>query len=100
MTLSFPTILKLDYFLLFLAARRDGFFNCFFLENKANKPIAEAEVRQIVEEIRARWEIVEGIAIIQRIGRLYRCKPTIMMPALPRTAPRGGLKRPDMALIV
>jgi molybdopterin converting factor subunit 1 len=38
------------------------------LEYEAYKPMAEKKMREIADEIRARWEKVEGIAIVQRIG--------------------------------
>jgi molybdopterin synthase catalytic subunit len=40
------------------------------LEYEAYTPMAEAKMRQVAAEIRARWPQVEGIAIIQRVGRL------------------------------
>jgi len=50
-----------------------------YLEYEAYKPMAEAKMRQIAEEIRARWNTIEGIAIVQRIGRLYPCTPTVVI---------------------
>jgi molybdopterin synthase catalytic subunit len=32
--------------------------------------MAESKLRQICEEIRSRWHDVEGIALVQRIGKL------------------------------
>jgi molybdopterin synthase catalytic subunit len=32
--------------------------------------MAEEKLRQMAEEIRARWSAVDGIAIVQQIGRL------------------------------
>lgn len=40
------------------------------LEYEAYTPMAEAKMRQVAAEIRARWPQVEGIAMIQRVGRL------------------------------
>ena len=40
------------------------------LEYEAYEPMALAKMQQVAAEIRARWDKVEGIAIIQRIGRL------------------------------
>jgi len=40
------------------------------LEYEAYTPMALAKMRQVAAEIRARWPKVEGIAIIQRLGRL------------------------------
>ena len=39
----------------------------------------QSEVEQVAEEIRGRWPSVEGIAIVQRIGKLYPGTPTIMI---------------------
>ncbi len=50
-----------------------------YLEYEAYKPMAEAKMKQVADEIRARWPIVEGIAIIQRIGRLYPRTPTVLI---------------------
>jgi molybdopterin synthase catalytic subunit len=49
------------------------------LEYEAYKPMAEAKMKQIADEIRARWVTIEGIAIIQRIGRLYPRTPTVIV---------------------
>ena len=50
-----------------------------FLEYEAYKPMAEAKMQQVVEEIRQRWPAVEGIAIVQRIGHLYPGTPTVLI---------------------
>jgi len=50
-----------------------------FLEYEAYKPMAEVKMRQVAEEIRQRWPDVEGIAIVQRIGRLYPGTPTVLI---------------------
>ncbi len=50
-----------------------------YLEYEAYKPMAEAKMLQVAQEIRARWPVVEGIAIVQRIGRLYPRTPTILI---------------------
>jgi molybdopterin synthase catalytic subunit len=49
------------------------------LEYEAYQPMAEAMMKQIADEIRARWSTIEGIAIVQRIGRLYPCTPTVFI---------------------
>ena len=46
---------------------------------EAYKPMAEAKLKQIADEIRARWESVEGIVIVQRIGRLTPRTPTVVV---------------------
>ncbi len=50
-----------------------------FLEYEAYIPMAEAKMKQVAEEIRARWESIEGIAIVQRIGKLYPKTPTVLI---------------------
>ncbi|MBI3153220.1 MAG: molybdenum cofactor biosynthesis protein MoaE [Chloroflexi bacterium] len=50
-----------------------------YLEYEAYQPMAEAKMRQIADEIRARWSTIEGIAIVQRIGKLYPCTPTVVV---------------------
>jgi molybdopterin synthase catalytic subunit len=46
---------------------------------EAYVPMAEAKLRQVAEEIRARWPQVQGIAIVQRLGRLVPMTPTVMI---------------------
>ena len=50
-----------------------------YLHYEAYVPMAEAKMRQVSEEIRKRWRAVQGIAIVQRIGRLDPGTPTIMI---------------------
>lgn len=50
-----------------------------YLEYEAYKPMAEAKMRQVAEEIRQRWPSVEGVAVVQRIGRLDPGTPTVMI---------------------
>lgn len=50
-----------------------------YLEYEAYVPMAEAKMKQVAEEIRARWTSVEGIAIVQRIGKLYPKTPTVLI---------------------
>lgn len=50
-----------------------------FLEYEAYVPMAEAKMKQVAEEIREKWPIVEGIAIVQRIGKLYPKTPTVLI---------------------
>ena len=58
---------------------RDDPHQTLYLEYEAYVPMAEAKMRQVAEEIRSRWPTVEGIAIVQRIGRLYPRTPTILI---------------------
>ena len=50
-----------------------------YLEYEAYVPMAEAKMKQVADEIRQRWPTVEGIAIVQRIGRLYPKTPTVLI---------------------
>jgi len=50
-----------------------------YLEYEAYTAMAEAKMRQVATEIRARWPAVEGIAITQRTGRLMPGTPTTVI---------------------
>ncbi len=50
-----------------------------YLEYESYKPMAEAKMKQVADEIRDRWNTIEGIAIVQRIGRLYPRTPTVLI---------------------
>jgi MoaE-MoaD fusion protein len=50
-----------------------------YLEYEAYRPMAEAKMQQIAAEIRQKWPSVEGIAVVQRVGRLYPGTPTILI---------------------
>jgi molybdopterin synthase catalytic subunit len=58
---------------------RDNPHQTAFLEYEAYVPMAEAKMKQVAEEIRTRWPTVEGIAIVQRIGKLYPKTPTVLI---------------------
>ena len=49
------------------------------LEYEAYAPMAEAKMRQVADEIRARWTDVEGIVMVQRIGELLPGTPTVLI---------------------
>jgi molybdopterin converting factor subunit 1 len=49
------------------------------LEYEAFKPMAEKKMEEIVAEIRSRWEKVEGIAIVQRIGIINPGTPAVVV---------------------
>ncbi len=49
-----------------------------YLEYEAYKPMALAKMKHVADEIRARWDKVEGIAIIQRIGHLQVGDNTVL----------------------
>ena len=50
-----------------------------YLEYEAYIPMAEAKMKQVADEIRERWSSVEGIAVVQRIGRLDPMTPTVLI---------------------
>ncbi len=50
-----------------------------FLEYEAYVPMAEEKMRQVADEIRQGWPSVEGILLVQRIGRLEPGTPTVMI---------------------
>ena len=58
---------------------RDNPHETEYLEYVAYKPMAEAMLQQVADEIRERWNTIEGIVIVQRIGRLYPCTPTVFI---------------------
>lgn len=50
-----------------------------YLEYESYKPMAEAKMKEVADEIRTRWDRIEGIAIVQRIGKLYPRTPTVLI---------------------
>jgi molybdopterin synthase catalytic subunit len=58
---------------------RDNPHETVFLEYEAYKPMAETKMKQVADEIRERWTTIEGIAIIQRTGKLYPRTPTVLI---------------------
>ena len=59
--------------------RRGDPHDTVYLEYEAYVPMAEAKMKQVADEIRQKWPIVEGIAIVQRIGRLDPGTPTVLI---------------------
>lgn len=58
---------------------RDEEHETEYLEYEAYIPMAEAKMKQVAEEIRERWPVIEGIVIVQRIGKLYPKTPTVLI---------------------
>lgn len=50
-----------------------------YLEYEAYEPMALAKMRQVAQEIREQWSKVQGIAIVQRIGRLEVGQNTVLI---------------------
>ena len=59
--------------------RRGEAHDTEYLVYEAYIPMAEAKMRQVADEIRARWPLIEGIAIVQRIGKLFPKTPTVLI---------------------
>jgi MoaE-MoaD fusion protein len=59
--------------------RRGKTHDTAYLEYEAYVPMAEAKMAQVAGEIRQRWPVIEGIAIVQRIGRLDAGTPTVII---------------------
>ncbi len=58
---------------------REPVHETVYLDYEAYVPMAEAKMKQVAEEIRERWPTIEGIAIVQRVGRLYPQTPTVLI---------------------
>jgi molybdopterin converting factor subunit 1 len=58
---------------------REGVRLTKYLEYEAYVPMAESKMQQVADEIREKWSSVEGIAIVQRIGKLAVGTPTVMI---------------------
>jgi molybdopterin synthase catalytic subunit len=58
---------------------RDDPHETKYLEYEAYVPMAEQKMKQVADEIRERWPVIEGIAIVQRVGRLYPKTPTVLI---------------------
>lgn len=50
-----------------------------YLEYESYQEMAGAKLHQVAAEIRQHWEAVEGIVIVQRIGRLEPGTPTVIV---------------------
>lgn len=49
------------------------------LEYEAYPEMAREKMTQVADEIRARWPSIEGIGLVQRIGRLLPGTPTVLI---------------------
>ncbi len=59
--------------------KRENPHDTEYLEYEAYAVMAEAKMQQVADEIREQWPTVEGVAIVQRIGRLYPGTPTVLI---------------------
>lgn len=50
-----------------------------FLEYEAYKPMAEAKMQQVIDEIHEKWPLVLGVAVVQRVGHLNVGEPTVLI---------------------
>lgn len=58
---------------------RGGEFETVALEYEAYEPMALAKLEQVAGEMRQQWPLLEGICIVQRIGRLDPGTPTVLV---------------------
>jgi molybdopterin synthase catalytic subunit len=58
---------------------KDGLVQTDHLQYEAYQAMAEAKMEQVANEIRKQWPSVEGIAIVQRIGKLMPGTPTVLI---------------------
>jgi len=58
---------------------RDEPHETVYLEYEAYISMAESKMKQVADEIRQKWPTVEGIAIVQRVGKLYPKTPTVLI---------------------
>jgi MoaE-MoaD fusion protein len=58
---------------------RGGHRETAYLEYEAYSTMAETKMRQVADEIRSRWPTIEGIAIVQRVGKLFPRTPTVFI---------------------
>src|SRR5258708_7420384 len=49
------------------------------LEYEAYEPMAIAKMRLIAAEIREQWPLVQGLAMVQRVGKLDVSEPTVLI---------------------
>lgn len=52
-----------------------------YLEYEAFAPMAREKLAQVAEEMRERWPALQGIALLQRIGRLEPGTPSVVVAA-------------------
>jgi molybdopterin synthase catalytic subunit len=58
----------------------NGFpFETKILEYEAYQPMAETKMHQVADEMRTKWPAIEGIIIVQRVGRMVTGTPTTVI---------------------
>lgn len=57
----------------------DSYLDTDYLHYEAYQPMAEKKLRQVAREIRERYPLVQGIALVQRIGRLDVGEITVLV---------------------
>ncbi len=57
----------------------DGVQETLQLEYEAYEPMAILKMQQVAQEIREKWPLVQGIAIVQSIGVLQVGQPTVLI---------------------
>lgn len=60
--------------------KREGHLpQTLYLEYEAYESMALAKMKQVAQEIRERWPLVQGIAIVQRLGKLEVGQNTVLI---------------------
>jgi molybdopterin synthase catalytic subunit len=57
----------------------EGALQTSALHYEAYAPMALVKMRQVISEIREKWPLVQGIAVVQRIGLLKLGEPTVLI---------------------
>ncbi len=60
-------------------ADQEGAKVVHFLDYEAYQPMAEEKLRQVAVEIREKWGLIQGIAIVQRLGHIEAGIPTTLI---------------------
>jgi len=60
-------------------AAHGGLLETVQLEYEAYEPMAIAKMRLIADEIREQWPLVQGLAMVQRVGKLAVSEPTVLI---------------------
>ena len=50
-----------------------------YLQYEAYVPMAETKMRQVATEIQQKWPNIEGVAVVQRVGKIYPGTLTVMI---------------------
>ena len=60
-------------------SERDGPLENSHQSSEVSSPLVEEQMEQVAQEIRDRWESIEGVAIVQHLGEVLPGAPTVMV---------------------